>query len=1009
LPNVLVFADRNFPGYRPVDIKGEYTVCDAHGLADAMSGDYDAFVNLHGGYFPLNAIASIYRFLESSKGFVNVNDTPFVYPCTYDDATHQWNVGREQTSYYRQLNIHSVLNVRADNIASYAGSDRIDICRPLLRHLPISDTKNFILIPTKNKYEESEWGSVGSMDSRILPLVAGLDQDGEHYSSPVVLIENRAGRFKGGRWVFINQAIGEDADFHTVFEPIVRYIGTGYREILVKPSLPMYYANESVTVKIQIENFVRSSDWNCTLKVIKDHRVVFEKKETIAGNHYISSMNVSFEGKLTEGPYTIELIAISQDGEKQKIAQGFYVFDEALLRQLPRAVCGQDYFVLNGTPTPIIGTTYMSSDYSRSFLQLPNVSLWMNDMADMKRQGINWIRTGVWCNWRNFMLDDAHFAEHILRAIDAFLLCAAANGLYVTFTFFTFIPEAWEGTHPYLDRRSTDAQKRFVSSIVTRHKDTTNVDWDLINEPYTFDHPSQKKSLADTTEDALFREYMAKRFPSAEAMANTLDLNFAEVENFSRLKLPSKHEINFDITDMGDSKNGLIWQDYVKFILEGFNDWAAGLRDVIKSINPEHLVTIGQDEAIASPRPTALLCGDLVDYHCQHTWWLLDDLVWDTVFTKFWSKPLLVQETGIMYAEKPNNQPRRAEDDIAKLLQKKYAYAFGTRCAGAIQWIWNTNYYLRSANESNIGAIRCDGSKKPEMKVTTEFASFFAKLKGRVSDIRHDDEIAVIYPFTNQFSNRQFAHHATTHLTKVLAYELKRPFVGIGEFDLDPLLAIKPKVIIVPSGHHFNNVQFTRLMEIVAEIGSTLIYTGPISLDEYFTSTARAEQWVGATTTVPLSRFEKLEYGNKTYDFSFDHLYVSKAFKDTRNGSNAVTQVPLGNGELIWINVPVELTSDTNQLAELYEVILNRQSIIPKFKVVSKNSKGIFVSKINWEQAALYTIVSEIGEDHELEIFDSASQVTYRLRVEANGSDLFAVTPEGAVIASYRSKEITTR
>lgn len=131
--------------------------------------------------------------------------------------------------------------------------------------------------------------------------------------------------------------------------------------------------------------------------------------------------------------------------------------------------------------------TYMTSDVARKFLFLPNADVWDRDMAQMAKAGINWIRTGIWTAYRNMMQVDGHMAEDVLRAIDAFLLTAKRHGLQVTFTFFSFTPETWEGTNPYLDPQSVEAQKRFIRSIVSRHTHTTHVDWDLINEPSMFD------------------------------------------------------------------------------------------------------------------------------------------------------------------------------------------------------------------------------------------------------------------------------------------------------------------------------------------------------------------------------------------------------------------------------------------------------------------------------------------------------------------------------------------
>lgn len=159
--------------------------------------------------------------------------------------------------------------------------------------------------------------------------------------------------------------------------------------------------------------------------------------------------------------------------------------------------------------------TYMTSDVARKFLFLPNADVWDRDMAQMRKAGINWIRTGIWTAYRNIMQVDGHASEEVLRAIDAFLLTAKRHELQVTFTFFSFTPETWEGTNPYLDPRSVEAQKRFIRSIIARHRTTTHVDWDLINEPSMFDPPrifsDGPSSARDKYEHAAFSAWLEER------------------------------------------------------------------------------------------------------------------------------------------------------------------------------------------------------------------------------------------------------------------------------------------------------------------------------------------------------------------------------------------------------------------------------------------------------------------------------------------------------------------
>src|SRR5699024_10163854 len=86
--------------------------------------------------------------------------------------------------------------------------------------------------------------------------------------------------------------------------------------------------------------------------------------------------------------------------------------DKQLLSECEPLTCGRDYFEKDGRPLPIVGMTYMTSDVARYFLFLPNPYRWDKDMAQMKRAGINYIRTGIWTAWRNMMFIDGHVDEN---------------------------------------------------------------------------------------------------------------------------------------------------------------------------------------------------------------------------------------------------------------------------------------------------------------------------------------------------------------------------------------------------------------------------------------------------------------------------------------------------------------------------------------------------------------------------------------------------------------------
>ena len=62
----------------------------------------------------------------------------------------------------------------------------------------------------------------------------------------------------------------------------------------------------------------------------------------------------------------------------------------------------------------------------------------------------------------------------------------------------------------------------------------------------------------------------------------------------------------------------------------------------------------------------------------------------------------------------------------ADQLERKIAVSFA-QGAGALEWVWNVNAYMANDNEIPIGAVRPDGTEKPEARVLAGYAAFAAK------------------------------------------------------------------------------------------------------------------------------------------------------------------------------------------------------------------------------------------------------------------------------------------
>lgn len=992
------------------------------GVLDSIVGD--CLVNLHAPYFPKAAWPAILAFLRGGGGLISIGGAPFKFPVRQSDG--KWHIEAEQTAYHQQLHIHEALRVDSAPVASLLASEDIPLLAGAEALFEVANTWNLVPHVAKSSDLPHQMGSSGPMDTRIYPLLKGISADSREVAAPAVLWENNGGPYAGSRWLFINQPLtsaflaGGGAK---ALAQWASFCAKGVTELWLKPGYASYFPGERAVLSLQMQGISgrkrrrASQSWRFDIAVYSESGVDDTQRQVwktcfdaeVGGELQTERIIVPLE--LHKGQYRVECKAEAADGEVRLLHQGFWCYDERLLAEGSPVTGGRDYFSKNGRPLPVVGMTYMTSDTSRKFLFLPNVSVWDRDMAQMRRSGINWLRTGIWTAYRNVMQVDGHASEEVLRSIDAFLLTASKHGFQLTFTFFSFTPETWEGINPYLDPRSVEAQKRFIRLIVSRYRKAANVDWDLINEPSMFDpkriFSDGPRSCGDPFERAAYVEWLRKRHKSIEALQERWNMSPEQLADFEAAALPEPEEINFDVQDMHQAKRGTRWLDYVLFSMDMHNRWAAELYGTIKQLCPDHLVTVGQDEALGAQRPSPFFYAEAVDYTTVHSWWLNDHLVWDGVFAKTPYKPNLVQETGIMYVETPDGRAKRSEAELRNMLERKYAYAFATGGAGAVHWIWNTNFYMDNANESHIGALRADGTEKPEAEVSRDFGRFMEEIR----DLFHDRELedtAVIFPYSNDFSNRKLAFDATTKAARVLAYELKQPFRAVGEYHLDALETHPAKLIILPSAHNVDDAAYKRLLGIVRKTGAVLLITGPTGIDAYWRPNGRLAGLLGHRELANVQREEQLIIDDRTWPVSFGARRIAELFKEVGSrGSHSLVDVPLGGGHLIWCPLPVELNERSGTIAALYRYATSAAGCIPEMEWLSGGDlPGIYGNKLAFAGGSLYVFVSEFAGDADIAVKDTRSNTKYSFTLASERSVLFAADSEGRLIGMYRPEEV---
>ncbi|WP_138755113.1 alpha-amylase family protein [Paenibacillus sinopodophylli] len=1031
--NTVIFYDPTFPLAKRLstDVEGQLlrlgNVVRATGLSKALlAAEGGSFINLHAPYFPKAAWGEILAFLKRGGGLISIGGAAFKRPVTLNEAG-AWEVENEQTAYHRELHIHEMLPVSAAPIQSLKAMSDIPLLEGKEAMFEVTGTWNMVPHVTKSSDLPHQMGSAGPMDAQLFPLLKGISAEGREVAAPIVLWENTKGMFAGARWLFVNQPLTElfwQNDGAAELGRWATFCEAGVTELWLKPNYASYELGERAMLTLQIQqlgglSLQTSEPVRWSLSIAAEHdghtELSFATSVQVDASSKLDIIRIPVDLAIQSGYYSVECKAESSQGEVRILRQGFWGFDASLLAEGTPVTAGRDYFEKNGRPLPVVGMTYMTSDVARKFLFLPNASVWERDMAQMREAGINWIRTGIWTAYRNVMQVDGHASEEVLRSIDAFLLTAKRHDLQVTFTFFSFTPETWEGQNPYLDPRSLEAQKRFIRSIISRHKQSKHVDWDLINEPSMFDPPrifsDGPRSARDPFEKAAFAAWLQERHGSVERLQKLWNMTPQQLPSFDSAVPPEPEEINFDVQDMHQGKKGTRWLDYALFSMDMHNRWAQQLYETIKEECPDHMVTVGQDEALGAQRPSPFFYGEAVDYTTVHSWWLNDHLVWDSIFAKTADKPNLVQETGIMYVETPEGRAKRSEEELRSMLERKYAYAFATGGAGAVQWIWNTNYYMDNANESHIGALRADGTEKPEADVSYDFGAFMAEIRDLFVGRELEDTV-VVFPYSNDFSNRKLAFDATTKATRVLAYELNKPFRGVGEYHLDELEATPVKLVILPSAHNMDDAALTQLLGYIERTGATLLLTGPTSLDAYWRPVERHSELFGERELVNVRREELLHIGNRLLPVSYGSRKIAEVWKEAQvDAVNAdadqLIEMPLGKGRVLWCPLPLELNDRIEPISAVYQYALASSGCREELSwIKGGHFPGVYGRKLTFQEGALFTFVSEFSLDAEIEVQDPATGVRYAFMLEKERSVLFAVNKCGELLSVYRPNQV---
>ena len=962
---VAVFWEAGFPSVdiTPIE-KGAFDGLDAAFVGEAGLADLDRerlLITPYGSAFPKAGWKHILEHLRRGGNWLNLGGVPLTVPVVREAG--RWRPEIRQTAYHKTLSITQSFAVPGSRIASYKG----------LGGFHAEEVYELYLRLTSTRDNPTEIGTAGMRDATMQALAHGLDAKGWPVAAPFVQIDRLEGPFAGGRWVLANLKGSVSAE---TIRALAAIAGEGASEFEVRPSFACYYGEERPSFTVQLKRPRGDAQcWAgqpCDLEIRDDAGMVVTKLRAPLAASSILAMG-SAEAPLGWPTPVPGLYRVEASLGTLRCQTGFQVAHGPGAEGGKPFTANRDYLLRDDRPYVISGTTYMAADAQRKFLLEPNPSLWDRDFAEMKRAGVNVVRTGIWTGWRQIMPEVGRVDEGCLRAFDAFLQAARRHEIAVIFNLFAFFPEMWGGENPYLDPRALAAQKEFVFQFATRSSRADDLTWDLINEPSFCSpaHPFSCRPNYDQHERKAWREWLTARYPDETKLQEIWGLT-----SLDAIDLPALAD--FTDTDIFDrTTRPLAVLEYRLFAQEMFNRWVTEISAGIRANGNRHqLITVGQDEGGLAPQPSPLFHDAIVDFTCVHNWWLNDDLLWDSVLTKSPSKPNLVEESGIMFYETMRRTPGRTEEEARNLLERKIAFAMGADGAGFVQWLWNTNSAIANDNEASIGFFRADGTAKPELEPFRAMAAFW-RLHGDLLIGKRLEDVVMVVPQSHLFSVRDFATQATRRSVRVMGYECLTAMRAAGEYALEREFT-PGRLIVLPCPQVLTEAAWKVLAEAVRK-GATLLISGVIDRDEHWIPVDR----LGIKSAIaPVAEEETLRIDGADVRVAFhgeSFQRVEKAVVGGEERAEART-IPMGAGRVIWCPLPVEVGSESAPVAALYRHALKQAGVAPVFSV-EKADPAVLIRPCVFEQCVLYTMISESGEHKRVAVthLENGAQITVTL------------------------------
>ncbi|MGB7759603.1 MAG: beta-galactosidase, partial [Bryobacteraceae bacterium] len=932
----------------------------------------DLLVLPYGSAAPADAWGAITAYLHSGGNLLVLGGQPLRVPVTRIDG--KFVEGRPQDSYARDLGLQHTYAVPVPQGARFAWR------------------AGYSFLPTL----EVRARRFFAVEGRLNGLGYMVNSDGVEVAAPVIVVDHRApahsgcegggqggaGMVPGGRTVMLDfepePGYWASADGVSLIRQSADYARQGATEFSLELPYSTVKPGETPQVIVHLRNAQRERlnaplAGEVKIEMLSGEKVLETRRLAVTAG---GEMRAGLPPQ-TSGFFTVRGV-YEEGGRPREFHQNaFWVEDQALLASGPALGVAGDFLTRDGTPFFPVGTNYFTTEEDGwDFAGPRNAWTWEKDFAEMARHGVNFVRTGVWMPYLEFLDPDTGAApERFLRNLEAYLLCARRHNIVVNFTFYAFMPRPGmgltkappergcgapaepaapaapppPGPNPYLDPAAIRAELNYVLSVVERFKNVPWLCWDLINEP-SFSNPDRlwkgNTPNGDPVELAAWRKWLARKYGSVAALAAAWAITPEHLRSFDAVPLPAQDELAFDRYRNAREVRAL---DYNLFAQDSFTEWVRTMVTNIHGTGSKQLVNVGQDEGGVTDRVlNQFYASGGVSFTTNHTYWHDDALLWDSVAAKRPGVPNIVGETGYQPVWSTDGSWRYDELTGLPILERKWALGFAAANSGAVQWDW--------AREPDFGMKRSDGSAKLWQGMMREMGQFAEKAAPWATGVVQP-QVAIVLPQSLQLSVLNAdALEAQQKCVRALYQYARAEAYAVGEYQIE--LLGSPKLIILPSPRGLTCESWEAIRGKV-EAGATLLVSGAFDGDPSLHPTGRQDAIGLPFEPAPLTlRETPLEWPGGEARLTFGGDKTTFLDRAVLPGGGAWAEKPLGKGRILFSALPLELNDNVQAIGDVYRYALKTAGIAPTYSTAVEDP-GILICPTRYPKATLYVLTSE--------------------------------------------------